>query len=288
MRERRWRQVSLLLGLAFSLACASTNGPPDPDADPWEPMNRKIFGFNEGLDRWVIEPASKGWDFAVPDGVQASIKNFFDNIFMPAVFVNHLFQFRFKEAFTADLPRFLMNTTVGWAGLFDAASTVDIDKNYTDFGITLGRWGVPTGPYLVLPLLGSSSPRNAVGKAADAWSTPYSLWVAPWVSVAVRAVELVNLRTLYSGEIDQSRNESIDYYSFVRSAWVQNRRFRVLEARGEEPSPEFDDAQVDLYYIDAVIDLDADEGVEETDPPFEPDAATDDEKPGESETDSPN
>ena len=160
---------------------------------------------------------------------------------------------------------------MGGSGLFDAASTVDLDKNYTDFGVTLGRWGVPTGPYLVLPLLGSSSPRNVFGKVADAWSTPYSLWIAPWISVTIRAVELVNLRSLFSEEIEQSRDESIDYYSFVRSAWTQNRRYRVLEAQGKEASPKFDDAQVDLYYIDAIIDADADETVEEYESDSEPD-----------------
>ena len=229
-------------------------------------MNRKFFEFNEGLDDWVIAPMAAGWDKAVPDGVQVSIKNFFDNLFVPAIFLNHVLQAQFTKAFTEDLPRFVMNSTVGWAGLFDAASSVEIDKNYTDFGITLGRWGVPTGPYLVIPLLGSSSPRNVVGKTADAWSTPYSLWIAPWISVSIRAVELINLRSVFSEEIDQSRNESIDYYSFVRSAWTQNRRYRVLEARGEEASPRFDDSQVDLYYIDAVIDADADGTSEEIEP----------------------
>ncbi len=258
------------LALLLSLGCASNGGPKSLDADPWEPMNRKVFAFNESLDEWIIGPASKGWNVVLPDGVQTSIKNFFDNIFMPAVFVNHVVQGQFKEAFAEDLPRFLMNTTVGWVGLFDAASTVDIDKNYTDFGVTLGRWGVPTGPYLVLPLLGSSSPRNVFGKVADAWSTPYSLWIAPWISVTIRAVELVNLRSLFSEEIDQSREESIDYYSFVRSAWTQNRRYRVLEAQGKEASPKFDDAQVDLYYIDAIIDADADETVEEYESDSEP------------------
>jgi len=266
MRAGAWRGLAALLLFVFSLACATGQGPDVPDRDPWEPMNRKIFAFNEGLDRWVFEPASVGWDFVLPDAVQKSVMNVFDNIFMPAVMVNHLFQARFKEAFAQDLPRFLMNTTIGWAGLFDAASTVGIDKNYTDFGITLGRWGVPTGPYLVIPLLGSSSPRNVVGKAADVWSTPYSLWIVPGISIAIRAVELVNLRTLFAEEIDQSRTESIDYYSFIRSAWEQNRRYRVLEAQGKEPSPEFDDGQVDLYYIDAIIDAEADEEVEKQSP----------------------
>ena len=259
------------LAVLLSLGCASTRGQDPQDADPWEPMNRKIFAFNESLDEWVIGPVSVGWNGVLPGGVQTSIKNFFDNIFMPAIFVNHVVQGQFKEAFADDLPRFLMNTTIGWVGLFDAASTVDLDKNYTDFGVTLGRWGVPTGPYLVLPLLGSSSPRNVFGKVADAWSTPYSLWIAPWISVTIRAVELVNLRSLFSEEIEQSRDESIDYYSFVRSAWTQNRRYRVLEARGKEASPKFDDAQVDLYYIDAIIDADADETVEEYESDSEPD-----------------
>ena len=177
MRPRAWRAVAALFLLLLSVACATGQGPKEPEHDPWEPMNRKIFAFNEGLDRWVVEPASVGWDFIFPTAVQKSVMNVFDNIFMPAIMANHVFQGRFKEAFAQDLPRFLMNTTIGWAGLFDAASTVDIAKNYTDFGITLGRWGVPTGPYLVLPLLGSSSPRNVVGKAKK---LPLMKWKSLW------------------------------------------------------------------------------------------------------------
>ena len=252
----------LATALVFGLGCASSGGPRDP-GDPWEPFNRKVFAFNEGFDRALVEPAAKGWDFVLPEGVQASVKNVFDNLFLPAVFVNHLLQGRFEAAFTADLPRFVMNTTVGWAGLFDAASTVDIEKHYTDFGTTLGRWGIPPGPYLVLPILGSSSPRNAVGKAADAWSVPYIHWVAPWVSVAVRAVELVNLRSLYAEELLQSHEDALDYYRFVRSAFEQNRAHRVREARGEEAAPEVDDSQVDLYYFDPEID---EEAIDESEP----------------------
>ena len=95
--------------------------------------------------------------------------------------------------------------------------------------------------------------------------------VAPWLALTIRAFQLVNLRALYSQEIDQSRDESIDYYSFVRSAWTQNRRYRVLEAKGEEASPKFDDAQVDLYYIDVIIDADADEPPAEYESGTEPD-----------------
>ena len=241
----------LLVLLCLALGCAGTQGPGRArSVDPWEKFNRPMFVFNDGLDRWVVDPVAKGWDFVAPEGIQLSIKNVFDNIWMPAVFVNHLLQARFKEAFAEDLPRFLINTTVGWGGLFDVASTEDIHRNYTDFGVTLGRWWVPTGPYLVIPILGSSSVRNAFGKAVDAYSTPYFMWAPIWSAIVVRAGQMVNIRSIYAEEIDEAKNESFDYYLFVRNAWTQNRRHRVLEARGEVPSPAFDESEVDLYYFD--------------------------------------
>ena len=245
---RSWLLVFLL---CFEIGCAGTQGPSaKPSVDPWEKFNRPMFAFNEALDRWAVAPVAKGWDYVAPDALQMSIKNVFDNIWMPAVFVNHLLQARFKEAFAEDLPRFLINTTVGWAGLFDVASMEDIDKNYTDFGVTLGRWGTPTGPFLMLPLLGPSSVRNSVGKAVDAYSTPYFLWIPIWSSIILRATQMVNLRAVYAEELDEAKAESFDYYLFVRNAWIQNRQHRVLEARGEEASPAFDESEVDLYYFD--------------------------------------
>ena len=144
------RAKAVLAGLLCVLtqtqmACASAAGPgsPDYDPDPWVKMNRGIFAFNEGVDRWAVEPAARVWDFVLPTAVQQCVKNVNDNAWMPAVIGNHLLQGHPKQALLQDLPRLLLNSTLGVAGLFDVASGSGIEENTTDFGITLGRWGLP-------------------------------------------------------------------------------------------------------------------------------------------------
>jgi phospholipid-binding lipoprotein MlaA len=242
--------AALLCGLS---GCASTGGPEpagptEPNPDPWESLNRRVFAFNDGTDRWAIEPVSKVWNFVVPRRVQWSIKNIYDNAWMPAVFGNHILQAHPKEAFLEDLPRLIVNTTIGLAGIFDVASRMGIDDNYTDFGVTMGRWGAPPGPYFVIPLLGPSSVRDGIGRVADGYSSPYTYFIPWWGFFVIRGTELLNLRSLYMEEIAQSKAESFDFYLFMRDAWVQNRRHRVREARREstEDTPEADD----LYYFE--------------------------------------
>ena len=231
--------------------CASVQRP-EPNPDPWEKMNRGIFSFNDTLDEWAIEPAAKVWNFVMPRPVQWGIKNVFDNAWMPAVMGNHLLQAKPREAFLEDLPRFFFNSIYGIGGFFDIASHMDIPDNYTDFGLTMGRWGAPTGPYFVIPLLGPSSVRDGVGRAADFASHPYSYFIPWWSGFVLGGADLFNLRSLYLEEIAQSKAESFDYYLFARDAWIQNRRHRVREARGEADvvAPEDDD----LYYFEDDFD----------------------------------
>ena len=256
------RSGVLLAALVAALSgCASTGGPEasEPNPDPWEGMNRGIFAFNEGLDKYAIGPAGQVWNFVIPRRVQWSIKNVYDNAWMPAVFGNHILQAHPKEAFLEDLPRLVVNTTVGLGGLFDVASRIGIDDNYTDFGVTMGRWGAPTGPYFVIPLLGPSSIRDGLGRVADAYSSPYTYFVPWWGFFVIRGTELMNMRSLYDEEIAQSKAESFDYYLFLRDAWMQNRRHRVREARGE-PTLDTPEAE-DLYYFeDDYEDESEDEG----------------------------
>jgi len=238
------------------MGCASAGGPESHghNVDPWEKMNRGIFRFNEGADRWAIEPASRAWSFAVPKLAQQGIKNIYDNAWMPAVIGNHLLQAHPVEAFVEDLPRLILNTTIGLAGLFDVASQVGIRENVTDFGITMGRWGLPPGPYFEIPLLGPSNARDGVGRVVDSFSSPYTYFIPWWSFFVTRGVELMNLRALYAEELAQSKADAFDYYLFRRDAWMQNRRYRVGQARGEvAPSPAEDE---DLFYFDDADDAD--------------------------------
>jgi phospholipid-binding lipoprotein MlaA len=257
-------RIALSFALCATCACASTGklGRPERNLDPWEKMNRGTFAFNEGVDKWVLAPVGRAWDYVAPRAVQRGIQNVSATLWMPAVIGNHILQARPRDAFCEDLPRLVVNATVGVAGIFDVASRLGIEENYTDFGISMGRWGLPPGPYVVIPLLGPSSVRGVVGRAGDAFSTPITYFFPWYLFVTARTVELMNLRSLYLEEIEKAKDEAFDYYVFIRDAWTQNRAFYVREARGEPSDDPF--AEEDLYsFDDEETDAESPESVDE-------------------------
>jgi phospholipid-binding lipoprotein MlaA len=213
-------------------------------SDPWEGFNRKIFRFNEGLDVYFLEPVAVVWDSLIPPLLQTAIRNIFSNARFPIIFVNDLLQAKPIEA-SEDLGRFLVNTTVGIGGMWDPAKRVGLPGNNEDFGQTLGYWGVPPGPYLVLPLLGPSNPRDTVGLAADSAMMPYSYFVSWYVSAAITATRLVNTRAHYLEEIDENRRTALDFYSFQRNAYISYRE-NLVNDREEDA----DESTDDLYYLE--------------------------------------
>lgn len=250
MRSRPLPGLALVALLAVSVSgsvgCSTANGP-----DPGERVNRGTFGFNEGVDRWVLEPVSKGWDVVMPERVQWGFTNFFANLRMPVVFLNDLLQAK-PLAAGQDLARFLVNTTIGIVGLIDVAGRMDIPANNEDFGQTLGAWGVGPGAYVVLPLLGPSTMRDTVGLVVDTFTTPHIYFVSRAVSLGGASVNVVNTRTRYSEEIRENRASALDYYVFIRNAFLQNRQRWVEDAAGTETEGEFDD----LYIFDEEDDGD--------------------------------
>ena len=218
----------------------------DDDADdlndPWEGMNRGIFWFNEKTDKYFLEPFAKVWDFLLPDIAQRGLRNVADNARFPIIFANNLLQAK-PVAAAEDVGRFVVNTTVGLAGLWDPAKHWGLEGNNEDFGQTLGYWGVPTGPYLVLPFLGPSSPRGAVGLAADSAAQVYPYFIPFWVSATITGTNLVNRRSLLIEEIRENRASAFDFYVFVRNAYVSYRRNLVND---EKESTE--ESTGDLYY----------------------------------------
>jgi phospholipid-binding lipoprotein MlaA len=220
----------------------------DSDADvsdPWEGMNRGIFGFNEGFDHWIAEPIAKGVDFITPDPVERAIRRFFINTLFPVRFVNDLLQVK-PVAAAEDLGRFVVNTTIGIAGFFDPASKIGLEDHAEDFGQTLGYWGVPPGPYLVLPFVGPSSPRDGVGLLADSAARVYPFFIAMWMSTAISATDLVNRRSLALESIAAEREAALDYYVAVRNAYISYRENQVRDREEEEPG-----ASDDLYYFES-------------------------------------
>ncbi len=228
------------------IAAALTAGVAWADADtgdPWETMNRGIFRFNEGADRWVIEPIAKGVDFVMPDPVERAIRSFFDNSMFPVRFLNDLLQAKPVSA-AEDLARFVVNTTIGFAGFFDPATHFGLEGHREDFGQTLGYWGVRPGPYLVLPILGPSNPRDTVGLVADSAAYVYPLFIPFWVSSAITAGNKLNQRSLALDEIAAEREVALDYYVAVRNAYTN---YRENQVRDREEGDSDDD---DLYYLD--------------------------------------
>lgn len=255
---------SLLLVSILTLAtsgCATVEKP-----DPWEKLNRGTFQFNETLDKYAIEPVATAWDFVVPEVVQEGIDDFYTNLNMPIVLANDLLQAK-PEAALFDLTRFLINTVFGLGGFIDVATMVEVPENDEDFGQTLGVWGVPPGPYFVIPILGPSTVRDTGGLVVDTMASSYAYFTPFWYDVAglngvetvgastgFVAFQLMNLRAIYLEEIESSRADAFDYYVFVRNAYLQNRRAKIKD----QPDV-VTDAPEDLYYSDEDYEDDEEE-----------------------------
>jgi len=215
---------------ARSHTVPSDTSPPS-DGDPLESFNRKIFWFNDKVDTYVLVPVAKGWDKIMPTRVKGSIGNFFLNLRFPIVAGNDLLQGKLKST-AEDLGRFAVNTTVGVLGFFDPATGWGLEQHYEDFGQTLGYWGLPPGPYLVLPFLGPSSPRDTVGFIGDSFSRVYPFFIDFIYVVAGDALNIVNGRAVSLKEVEQIKEASLDYYVAVRNAWVQHRDQLVHDRGG--------------------------------------------------------
>lgn len=223
-------RLALLVAVATLSACATL--PPDQPSDPLEPVNRAVFSFNRGADRYVLKPVAKGYKAVVPDFAQRGVINFFSNLGEPITIVNGVLQGKFLQA-TSDTGRFLLNSTAGFAGLMDVATKAGLPRHDEDFGQTLGYWGVGTGAYLMLPFFGPSNGRDLVGRGADYFTNP-AYYVQQNNSdqdalfYGSTALNLVSIRTqLFSA--DALLDGAIDPYIFLRTAYLQNRLNKVYD-----------------------------------------------------------
>ena len=208
----------------------------EENSDPWEGFNRKMFAFNEYLDRNLLKPVAQGYEFITPDPVDRAVTNTFSNAGDTLVIVNDLAQFKFTQALS-DTARFLINTTVGFFGVFDVATHIGLPKHNEDFGQTLGYWGVGTGPYIVLPFLGPSTVRDGLAKSGDYFiGLSYGYFTDDYAEdVALFSLEMIDKR---SDLISSEGFITGDRYTFIRSAYLQNREFLVNDGQVED---EFDD-----------------------------------------------
>ncbi|MBT8558388.1 VacJ family lipoprotein [Polynucleobacter paneuropaeus] len=234
----RWLHFKRLIafGLLVSMVgCASIPAgvPPSPD-DPWEPFNRSVFEFNEGLDKYVLKPVVSGYRFVLPEFIREGIYNFFSNYNDIYTALNNLLQGKPDYAFN-DLMRVVVNTTMGLGGLIDLATPGGLEKHKEDFGQTFGVWGIPSGPYVVLPFFGPSSVRDTFGTVADL-ETDYLFKYIPNVGLrnSLTGLRVVNARNTYYEAGDLLDGAAIDKYSFLRDAYIQRRKYQINEGRDDE------------------------------------------------------
>ena len=216
--------------------------------DPWEPFNTSIFEFNRQVDKYALKPVAQGYDFIMPDFVQVGISNIFYNLRFPQRFLNNLFQGKLKGA-GIEVGRFLLNTTVGYAGFMDLAKETDWVTPDEDFGQTLGFYGVKPGPYLVLPFLQPFTVRDLAGYVTDIFLNPINWLVAPiilvdgipsliahknswtitFVQFGARLSEIVNERSRNLEKFQGVEEATLDLYTAVRNAYLQSRTRAIRE-----------------------------------------------------------
>jgi len=226
----------VLLGLiGVMVGCASIPaGVAHSPHDPWEPFNRSVFEFNEGLDTYLLKPVVAGYRFVLPEFVRDGIYNFFSNYSDIYTALQNLLQGKPDYAFS-DLMRVVVNTTFGLGGLIDMATPGGLPKHKEDWGQTFGVWGIPSGPYVVLPFFGPSSVRDTFGTAADSESD-YLFRLLPDVALrnSLTGLRVVNARNTYYEAGDLLDGAAIDKYSFVRDAYIQRRAYQINEGRDDE------------------------------------------------------
>ena len=218
------RRVALAASVSVAAllsGCATTTGPANP-ADPLESMNRSIYSFNEGVDEAIFKPVATAYQTVTPRVARQGVTNFFDNLGDAWSFVNNVLQGQGQGAYNS-MVRFSVNTVLGIGGLFDIASEAGIERQKQDFGQTLGRWGMPTGPYLVLPFWGPSTVRDSAGLVVDAYGYPANTMDDVRWRNSLFGLRMVNNRAnlLKAGDVLDS--VALDKYSLVRDVYLRSR-----------------------------------------------------------------
>ena len=241
------RSIISLIMLALLLAgCAGTQSRnTDPENDPWEGYNRKVYAFNEGMDK-VVRPIAVGYDKIMPDPLQRGVGNFFRNLDAPVTYVNLVLQGKFRES--ADtFGRFLINSTVGLLGFFDVASRLGIPFYNEDLGQTMATWGYDDSRYLMLPLFGPSTFRDGTGRLADSFYHPvgrvihgsnrWGLWIFRGIDTRARYLDQ-----------DAELQSAYDPYVLMRDVWMQNRQYQIYD--GDPPMLDYDLYLEDDYSLE--------------------------------------
>jgi phospholipid-binding lipoprotein MlaA len=241
---RTLTRVVAAVALAAIAGCATTGGVDHQDRhtagpkDPYETVNRKVFAFNDTLDTYALKPVAKAYNAVLPSPVRTGVHNFFGNFSDAWSAVNQLLQGKPGDAGTM-AARVLTNTTIGIAGIFDPATSLGLERKPEDLGLTLGHWGLEPGPYLVLPLFGSSDIRDALALPADTYVSPALLAPKFWQGVAIDTVGVIDTRAGLLGASQMLDELAFDRYTFMRDAYITRRRSLVYDGNPPE-LPDYD------------------------------------------------
>jgi len=237
--------TALLVSGLFVAGCATPPPADDPDAvadfkqtnDPLEPGNRVTYAINDGLDRAIIRPVAEGYNYVLAPGVRSGIHNLLDNIGNPVVLMNDIAQGKPKRAGDT-LMRLVLNTTLGVGGFFDVATGWGWPSHNADLGMTFAVWGLPDGPFLMLPIFGPSNPRDGLGMAGDMMAAPTGYLPKGLentvFSYSKTALGAIDGRAGYIGQLDRINAQALDPYATIRSLWRQNRQSQIDEAKKPE------------------------------------------------------
>ena len=237
MKKESVTRSLIALGLTALLGGCATSQTNTASNDPWEKPNRAIYNFNDSLDRNFFVPVAKGYVWATPKPVRASVTNAFDNVSYLNVIANNLLQAKFTGA-AVGTGRFLVNSTVGIGGLFDPATSMGLPLSDEDLGQTFGKWGMGEGRYVVLPLTGPNSVRDLPNVASAAALNPL-VYLTAAVTVPLGVLQTINMRANLLEETNIRDQAALDPYTFVREAYRQRREFLIYD--GNPPSESIDD-----------------------------------------------
>lgn len=231
------RTMALVAVLLLPAACATQKVTlTDPENDPWEPWNRKVYAFNTGFDRYLLRPVARGYDVVMPDAPQRGVRNFFRNLAFPVDFLNSLMQGKLERAFTAS-SRFLLNSTVGLLGFFDVATKLGLERVDEDFGQTLAVWGWKDSRYLVMPIFGPFTVRDLGGRSFYGYFHPISYVAREHNNYYPMIADLISLRAELL-PLDKDIDNATDPYVLVRDVYLQNREFKIYD--GAPPLPDYE------------------------------------------------
>ncbi len=237
IRKIRFAAAAVLVAAGLAGGCAAPGGPAAA-RDPLEPLNRAVFRFNDAVDRAVLKPVAQGYHDYVPENLRIPVSSVFGNLADLWTAVNQLLQGKPVEAIS-DLGRFVINSTLGLGGLADIATPIGLEKHHEDFGQTLGRWGVPSGPYLVLPLLGPSNLRDAPARIVDYAGDPLLAIDSTGQRNNAALLRVVDDRAQLLRAERVVEGAALDRYAFIRDGYLQRRRNLVHDGN---PPPSDDDA----------------------------------------------